>query len=105
MPLAKQRTASDAGRCYKCQAQVIWARIRDGAHLKPIAIERCRPGSGSMAILTSLFGDGGGTPHVEEVTIGTSYRRHDQHCPGPRSFSGTARARKLQWKDGGSEFK
>jgi len=100
MPLAKQTTPSDdPGRCYKCQGAVIWGRIKDGRHFKPIAIERCADGDGHMAIFPTLFADGA-SPIVEEVVNGTGYRRHEPHCPGPRSFAGTARDRKLQWRDG-----
>ncbi len=98
MPLAKQSAPSvdGEGRCYKCLATVIWARIRDGRRLKPIAIERCAAGGGNMAILATLF-ETVGAPIVEEVGNGTSWRRHDAHCPGPASFTGQARDRKVRW--------
>lgn len=88
----------DQGLCYTCHAAVIWARIKDGRHYKPLAIERCPEGEGHMAIFPTLFADGS-APIVEEVVNGTSYRRHDPRCPGPKSFTGTSRARKLQWRD------
>ena len=100
MPLAKQMKASDAGRCYKCDAPVTWGRIKDGRHWKTVAIEKCPDGEGNMAIFPVLFADTASAPIVEEVVNGTSFRRHDPRCPGPKSFAGTARDRKLQWRDG-----
>lgn len=100
MPLVKQTTASDAARCFKCQAPVTYARIKDGAYWRPVAIEPCAAGAGHIAFTPTLFrGPTTETPIVVEVVNGTSYRRHDPHCPGPRSFSGTARARKVAWRD------
>lgn len=99
MPLVKQRPASNAAKCYKCQAPVTFARIRDGRRWRPITIESCDAGVGNLAILPTLFVETNAAPMVEEVVNGTSWRRHDPHCPGPRSFSGTARARKVAWRD------
>ena len=98
MPLAKQKPAGEAGggRCYKCQARVVWARIRDGQHYRPIAIE---PGAGHMAFAPELFAVAGDAPIVMEIHTRTRFRRHDEHCPGPRSFTGQARERKLRWRD------
>jgi hypothetical protein len=97
MPLVKQSAPSvdGEGRCFRCQGAVTWARIRDGRRFKPIAIEPCAAGTGRMAILATLF-ETIGTPIVDEVVNGTSWRRHDEHCPGPKSFTGQARDRKAR---------
>ncbi len=97
--MVKQSAPHVEGLCYKCQSPVTFARIRDGRRWRPITIESCAAGGGDLAILPTLFVEANASPMVEEVTNGTSWRRHDPHCPGPRSFSGQARARKVAWRD------
>ena len=86
MPLAKQTTASEGARCYKCDGPVTWARMKDGRRWKTVAIEKCPDGEGNMAIFPVLFADTNSAPIVEEVVNGTSFRLHDARCSGPETL-------------------
>ena len=79
-----------------CQARVTWARIKDGTSWRRIAIEACRSGDGHIAFAPVLFAAAGEPPIVVELVNGTRYRKHDEHCSVPRSFTGAARARKVR---------
>jgi hypothetical protein len=67
--------------CSACSKPIIFARMAG----KTIAVEKCRFGSGDIALTGDLLEEK--APTATKVANATGYRLHERSCKGLKSFT------------------